>query len=148
MGVLLNNFVSNENQWVVVLLCTSISILPYIVSLFGLLKFYYIYLLNAHIPFKVLCLHKVDSTLMCIKEYAFGTKEMILLSINKVIFNSKARCRSLQTYIFYYIIILVLCVSQEKLIISFLKIEVLTVIGDTTRRSGYGLPGHQAWSQQ
>lgn len=72
MGVLLNNFVSNENQWIVVLLCTSISILPYIVSLFGLLKFYYTYLLNAHIPFKVLCLNKVDSTLLIINNIIIG----------------------------------------------------------------------------
>lgn len=41
------------------------------------------------------------------------------------------------------------CELQEKINCLFLlKIEVLTVIGDTTKKNEYGLPGHQAWSQQ
>lgn len=32
--------------------------------------------------------------------------------------------------------------------LSLLKIEVLTVIGDTTKRNECGLPEHQAWSPQ
>ncbi|PNI29938.1 CNOT2 isoform 4, partial [Pan troglodytes] len=29
-----------------------------------------------------------------------------------------------------------------------LYVQILTVIGDTTKKNEYGLPGHQAWSQQ
>lgn len=32
--------------------------------------------------------------------------------------------------------------------LSLLKIEVLTVIGDTTKKNECGLPEHQAWSPQ
>lgn len=54
---------------------------------------------------------------MCIKEYAFGTEEIILLYINKLYLIAEPD-KEAYTHT-HTIIFLVLCGSQEKLIASF-----------------------------